>query len=269
MIFGLQRDIRGLEQEIKNLDSIVAAEAAEEAQKNSWGAWLLSPIYKKAEDSEEEKAGKDRERQERRIEKYMKEGRPKLKKADLKREESLLRKTKEEAEAADRVDNRKIRVIQDRILARETREKQEMERIEKERVARIEKQQLEQWEKLVQEVAEALIKKRAEERAAGQTQHAHLNRPERFFTAEASTRHASTLTCRHDGWWPEVQGRTTCPECYGSWTYLLQCPDCKMKACPKCRRAIRRRILHNTETMNQRASQTMRTPSPWFFYDYD
>jgi hypothetical protein len=102
-----------LEQEIKNLDSIVAAEAAEEAQKYSWGPWLLSPIYKKAEDSEEEKARRDRARQERRIEKDMKQRRLGLKTADLKKEESLLRKAKEEADAEDLVDNKKIQVIQD------------------------------------------------------------------------------------------------------------------------------------------------------------
>lgn len=73
MNLELQRNIRQLKQEIKNLDSIVAAKAAIEAQKNSWGTWLLPTVYKKAEDSEEEKARKDRERQERRIEKDMKE----------------------------------------------------------------------------------------------------------------------------------------------------------------------------------------------------
>ncbi|KAH8742516.1 hypothetical protein F5883DRAFT_596167, partial [Diaporthe sp. PMI_573] len=52
LIFELQRAIRRLEQEIKNLDSILAAEAAAKAQKNSWAMWLLSPIYKKAEDKE-------------------------------------------------------------------------------------------------------------------------------------------------------------------------------------------------------------------------
>lgn len=49
-IFELKREVRRLEQEITNLESIVAAEAAEEAQKNSWGTWLLSPIYKKVEE---------------------------------------------------------------------------------------------------------------------------------------------------------------------------------------------------------------------------
>ena len=158
-IFELQRDIRRLEQEIKNLDSIVAAEAAEEAQKNSWGNWLLSPIYKKAEDSEEEKARKDRERQERKIEKDMKERRLGLKKADLKKEESLLRKAKEVVDAADLVENEKIRVIQDRIRARETWARQERERVERERIARSWKQQQEQREKREREAAEALRKR--------------------------------------------------------------------------------------------------------------
>ncbi len=84
---------------------------------------MLSPIYKKAEESEEEKARKDRERQERRIEKDIKERRLGLKKADLVIEESGLRKAKEEGDAADLVDNGKIRVIQDRTRARETWER--------------------------------------------------------------------------------------------------------------------------------------------------
>jgi hypothetical protein len=33
----------------------------------------------------------------------------------------------------------------------------------------------------------------------------------------------------------------TCPECSEFWTYLLQCPNCQMKACPRCQGAIRRR----------------------------
>ncbi|RDL31996.1 Uncharacterized protein BP5553_09398 [Venustampulla echinocandica] len=302
-IFELQRYIRRLEQEIKNLDSIVAAEAAEEARKNSWGTWLLSPIYKRAEDSEQEKACKDRERQERRIEKDMKERRLELKKADLKKEESLLQKAKEEVDAADLVDNRKMRVIQDRIWARENRERQERERVERERIARIWKQQQEQREKLEREAAEALRKQQAKEREAAEAlrkqqaeeraaeqkqreeqarkwqkiiddetkecreQYAHLNIPECFFTAEGSTHQASRSTCRHDGWWPKVQGRTACPECYEAWTYLLQCPRCKMKACPRCQGAIRPRMPRNTARTSRRAPPRARTPSPGYFYN--
>lgn len=167
-IVELQIGIRHLEQEINNLDSVFAAEAAIEAQKNSWRTWLLSLISKKAEDTEEEKARKDRERQERRIEKDMKERRLVLKKADLKREENLSRKAKEEIDAADLGDDGKIRAIQVRIWARETREKQEREKVERERKAKFWKQQQEQREKWEREAAEALRKQQAEKRAAEQ-----------------------------------------------------------------------------------------------------
>jgi hypothetical protein len=284
-IFELQRDIRRLEQEIKNLDSIVAAEAAENAQKNSWGTWLLSPIYKRAEDSEEEKARKDRKRQERRIEKDMKERRLDLKKADLKKEESLSRQAKEEVDAADLVDNGKIRVLKGRIWARETREREERERAERETRARIWKQQQEQWEKLEREASEALRKQEAEERAAEQRRQEEQarmwqkiiddntkNGREQFahvFTAEGSPRQASTSACRHDGWWPKVQGRTACPECHEIWTYLLRCPDCKMKACPRCQSKIRSRIPRSAARTNRRAPPKVRTPSPvWLYDDY-
>lgn len=239
-ILELQRDLRRLEHEIRNLDSIVAAEAAEDAQKNSWGYWLLSSLYKKVEDSEEEKARKDRGKQERRIEKDMKERRLSLKKADLDQVESQLRKANEEANAADLVEIRKIQVIRDRIRAREIRERQERERVERQRVKQIWKQQQEQREKEEREAAAAQTRQKE--------------------------RQASTTTCRHDGWWPKVQGRTACPECYQIWTYLLQCPGCKMKACAKCQGMIRRRMSRNAARTNYGASQ--RVPSPGGYYDF-
>lgn len=115
-----------------------------EAQKKSWTTWLLSPISKKAEETEEDKAHKDGKRQERRIEKDMKERRLKLKRANLKREEHISRKSKEEINAADLCDDGKIRVIQARIRARETRERQEREKVDRERDAEFWKQQQEE-----------------------------------------------------------------------------------------------------------------------------
>ncbi|TVY13105.1 Chaperone protein DnaJ [Lachnellula arida] len=237
-IFELQRDIRRLEHEIQNLNSILAAEAAEEAQKNSWGTWLLSPIYKKAEDSKEEKARKDIERQERRIEKDMKERRLGLKNADLEIEERWFRKGKEEVDAADLVDNRKIQSIQHRMREREIRERQERERVERERTARIWKQQQEQREKREREVAEALRKRQEDQARKGQRT---FNDDQYPFTAEGNTYQASKILCGHDCWWPKVQGYTACPECNHIWSYLLQCPGCKMQACPKCQYTIRPR----------------------------
>jgi hypothetical protein len=45
-IFELQRSIRVLKQDISNLASVAAAEAAAETRKNSWSKWVLSPLYK-------------------------------------------------------------------------------------------------------------------------------------------------------------------------------------------------------------------------------
>jgi hypothetical protein len=168
-VFELQRQLRRLEQEIKNLDSIAAAEAAAEAQKKSWSTWFLSPLYKKVEENEEEEARKDRERQERRVEKDMKERRMALKKAELTREEGALRKGKEELDAADKIDDDTIRSIQARRHLREFRERQERERaetIKRERAAYLRRQEQEQRERQQREAAEVLRKKQAEARAA-------------------------------------------------------------------------------------------------------
>ncbi|KUJ18941.1 DnaJ-domain-containing protein [Mollisia scopiformis] len=240
-LFELRKDIRRLEQQIKNLDSITAAEAAEEAQKNSWGTWLLSPIYKKAEVGEEEKACNSILRQERRIEKDMKERRLGLKKADLEKEENRVKTAKGEIDAADSVDERKIRVIEERIKAREMQEKERVERErqakiwkqqqeERERQAKIWKQQQEQQKKREQEAAEALRKQQAEQRAAEQKRqeeqarmwqkilddqakhsrerYPHLNSDGSF----TSSRKASTSTFRHDGWWPKMSEFDTAEE---------------------------------------------------------
>jgi hypothetical protein len=287
LIFELQRLIQRLEQEITNLDTIFAAEAAAEAQKNSWAAWFLSPIYKKAEDSEEEKERKDRARQERRIEKDMKERRLNSHKGDLKTQENLLKIAEDEVDAATRSDDGKIRVIQARIWARENRERrerenrererrekerQERERQERERMAKIRKEQQEQWMKREREATEASRKQTEEKRAAEQKrkkprkfqeQHAHPYPP------EGSTGQGYTSACRHDGWWPKVQGRAACPRCYESWTYLLECPGCMMKACPRCQAAIRPRVPRNTARTNRTFPQRVRTPSPNLDSHYD
>ncbi|OBT92755.1 hypothetical protein VE01_09121 [Pseudogymnoascus verrucosus] len=279
-IFELRREVRRLEQEIKNLDSIVAAEAAAEARKNSWGTWLLSPIYRKAEDTEDEKERKGIERQERKLEKDWKERVLGVRKAELKKEESQLRNAKEKVDAADLADNRGIQATQYRIWHREQMERQELARIERERAAMIRKQQQEEWERKTREADEAWRKRQAAEQKRQDEQtrmwqktaddeakefrerYANVNLPSYSFATEGSTYGASTSTCLHDGWWPKIQGRTACPKCYVSWSYLLQCPGCTMQACPKCQASIRPRIQRNA---NRRAP--LRASSPDYFYN--
>ena len=171
----------------------------------------------------------------------MKERRLGLRRVELKKEEGLLRKVQEEIGAADMVDDEKIRVIQRCIWARETLERGLRKEQDEDRRQKIRKQQQEQWEERERNAAAVWRKQQAEERAAEQKRKEEYARIWQRSTGQAST---STYrsTCNHGSWWPKVQGRTACPECHDIWTYLLECPGCKMKACPKCQGAIRRRI---------------------------
>jgi hypothetical protein len=274
----LQRRIQQLELEIRTLDTVFAAEAAEEAWKSSWGAWLLSTLYKKSEENEEEKAGKDRARQERRIEKDMKERRLGLIEADFLAQNTLLQKAKAQVDYEDLVQDRIIQATRSRIKAREDRKKKRKEKAEKERMAEIWRQQREQREKLKREAAEAWEKEQAEWRAAEQRRQEEDARKWQKMVDETNRRcaHYSRFdftegtvsgVCSHDLWWPKVQGRTACPNCSESWTYLLQCPGCDTKACPRCQAAIRPRRRRHAARTDHRTSPRARTPSPKFNYD--
>ncbi|KAF2159540.1 hypothetical protein M409DRAFT_60752 [Zasmidium cellare ATCC 36951] len=237
----MQSVMQSLVQDIKNLDSITAAEAAAEARKNSWTTCLLSSLYKTVEDSEEEVCRKDRAKQERRIEKDMKERRLEKKRTEVMKEESLLATAMREVDDADMLDDRRIKALSNIIQAREAAERAERERVERDRIARVQQQEREQWEKLARQASEASQARRAEERRRRQEQARERQQwGSQFDASREGTSHNNSSACCHDGWWPKIHGRTNCPECGDLWTYLLQCPGCQMNACPKCQGAIRR-----------------------------
>lgn len=254
-----QTAIRQIDREIASIDQKIAMEAAEEVKKNSWKAWMLSPIYGRKVDSEEEKERKSRTLQERKIMRDMKERRLVLKKADLKMHEAALKYDMGIVDAAERCDDEKIRRLRDRIREKEEREKQERERVERERLAKLWKQWQEQHEKLEREAAEAFRKQRAEEQAAEQKRAEERRKKwqresvqqQREFTERAKQakeqrqrevvrqQRQTQKACYHQGWWPKMEGRAACPECDDVWNYLLQCPNCDMMACPKCQHNLR------------------------------
>ncbi|KAK5681873.1 hypothetical protein LTS10_006406 [Elasticomyces elasticus] len=307
----LQRTIASLEQEIKNLDSISAAEVAVEARKNSWGTWLVSPLFKKVEESEEEKARKGVKRQERKMEKDMKERRIESRKADLRREKALYDTAKAEIDAADRCEDEKIQAVQAKGRAREDRERAAKARSESERLAKIYQQQREQQEeqervererltRIWRQQEEQRMEQQREDQAAADVmaeyyaaqrarQEEDSRRRQKIIDDEAKrrrdfdSRYAGTQSniynthgfaehsysssrkidrsgCLHDIWWDKAQGRMQCPECSDVWMYMLECPKCSMKACPKCQSSIRGRI--------PRGSARLRSPSPVYHYDH-
>lgn len=241
-IFELQRRIRRLEQEIANLDSIVMAEVAFEARKNSWKAWFLSPLYQKVDDTEEEQELKDRGRQERRIEKDMKERRLAAERADLERAEMSLAQIKDEAAAADAKETSLILELQRQI--RVSKQSEELAKQEKERQAT----ELKQRQEREKQRAEQEKKRKEREAAASKRRAAAEQRQseEHRKWQEGSNTQKGSESCQHGGWWPKIQGRASCPTCGDSWTYLLQCPGCEMNACPKCQAGVRPRKAYRS-----------------------
>lgn len=257
----------------------------------------MSPFYKKVEEPEDVKARKDIERQERRIEKDMKERRLQARKAELSAEEDRCRKAKEQVDAADRLDNEKIRAILAKRAARENKAREERERQEwtkrrkareakeKEEMEWLKKQREEEMERQ-REAAEAMRKRQAEKRAADlsrQQEEREKWQRQYGFNAETRTRghqgtssnstrtsaHPSdTCGCDHSGWWPKVEGRTSCPKCLDVWSYLLQCPGCGTKACPKCQAAMCPRQSRHIPKPNPRSRYTERTSRPTCDDDY-
>jgi hypothetical protein len=300
-IHELQRTIRGLEQEIKGLASITAAE-------------------------KEMKSHKGRRSQERKFQQDLKERRLSLQKAQLQEKESDMKQAKEKIDAADLRNDTAIRLIEAKIEARarskDFHERRQRENAQRERRAhlfwqqqqeqrekdakirqqqrqyqeeqakyrqkqqqyqeeqakyrqqqqqyreeqvRIRRQQQEQREKAATEL---FMKQQAAEELARQEEY----RPQEPLWESPvlsdsnynSTRqpHASA-TCDHNGWWDKLVHRTPCPECHDVWNYLLRCPGCEMEACPKCQSDIRPPYQRPTARMTQRDAPRPRSPSPY------
>jgi hypothetical protein len=271
-IFEMQRTIRRLEQDIKGLATITAAEKAQKASENSWGTWLLSPLTKKVEESEDMKAHNARKSQERKIEQDLKERRLISQKTQLQEKESGMKQAKERIDAADLRNDNAIRLIEARIEARvrsrEIHERLQKENAERERRAQIWQQQQEQREKQAQEAREALRKRQAEADLARQKEIRHQERLRRnnvhpHVNHSSSRQSHASATCKHGGWWDKVVYPTPCPECHDVWNYLLQCPGCKMKACPKCQHDLRPRYQRHTARTSRREAPRPRSPSPY------
>jgi hypothetical protein len=264
-IFELNRDIRKIQTVILDIDSIDKAEAAEEAAAKSWSTWILSPLYKKPVETEEVKERKARERIQRHHNRTFKQKDLERKKAELLAREYLLKQKLEEFESSNRRDDRAKYEIEERMRQRRFREQMEKERVEqeardkawrarmrqereREEKARAEKEIKEKLEKerRMKEYAERKKKEEAETAARAIRQEklrkANLEtvkkmREEASWAAQAARE--KKRTCIHDGWWPKAEGRMACENCSETYGYLLQCPDCKMKACASCQRMLR------------------------------
>lgn len=301
-IFSLNRDIRKLQNAIQKITEIDKAEDAEAAAANSWRTWFFSRIYEKRIETVEEKDTRARERLQRLHDRSFKETALKKKESELKDYENLLKSKQREFDCANKKDDNAILMVEERIrvkrewaqrekarlaaeasakawkenLERWQREADEAARIAKERREREQKLAAEQWKK--QQAEEAVRRKREQEiheafwkdymeprifARAGS--YASTQAGNETYSNFAPTSKLEKENCCHEGWWDRVDGRMTCEQCSVSrYSYLLQCPECKMKACASCQQQLRPRKRNIGRGGYGEASwkRKTRTPSP-------
>ncbi|EFR02051.1 hypothetical protein MGYG_05054 [Nannizzia gypsea CBS 118893] len=152
--------------------------------------------------------------------------------------ETYERQRREEAEAA-----KKRREQQEKEEA-ELRERQAKEKARQEREFQ-QRAWREAYQRQRREEAEAAKKRRKqqekEEAELRERQAKEKARKEQEELDKSRRRRAPTR-CFHDCWWDKVEGRMACEKCSVSrYSYLLQCPLCKMKACAACQQQLRPR----------------------------
>lgn len=130
------------------------------------------------------------------------------------------------------------------------------------------------------EAAEILRKHQAEMRAAEEKrrqEEARTRQPnadiqfrtswaQSFFNStRAEAYQPASSTCLHRGWWSKETGFALCPSCNSRWSYLLQCPSCKIKACPQCQANIRPKRRGNVASHQSKPTYSFEETWP----DYD
>ena len=263
-IFELSRAIKKLVADLKRLQDLDDEDARKEKERNGWWAYLASPIYgapaKETDEQKQERETKhlhrqaskrikgselaDKEARLRKLQDALRDVNGKItmekKKAeDEKRrveEEARVRKMKFEQEARERAmrearESWMAQAQKERAerAAREAREAQAMrEAQERARVA------AETRRREAEERAEAV--RRAEEAAAAQRARKAREKARDGWSGLAAKR----STCRHEGWWPKVEGRQLCSKCHAFQNrFALQCPGCSMVACAGCQKVLR------------------------------
>jgi hypothetical protein len=226
----------------------------------------MSLIFKPAEYTDEQRAQRRERRHENMTERYQLEKQLNKQKLDLMQEEDVLRRIKQQSDAAILVIQIEINEIRDTKVAREREEKHYRDRIDQDRWAKLRREQQEKRQKEGdREVANTHQKQHMEKHTIQVSQQVEVQatyrvQQEKYAIRQREvecasqrqqsssppvdyTQHgpytSSSSDCDHDDWWPEIRGRSACPACYESWAYLLECPGCATRACPKCQQAIR------------------------------
>lgn len=172
--------------------------------------------------------------------------------------------------AANLGDEQTIAAIAARGRNREMRERLEREKVERERLAKAREWEQMQREEKAEKARKAFGEQQARAQAAELARDEVYRRMERsrmngiyFGFDNGGTRQDYPLACDHGGWWDKVQRRTACPRCCDMWNYLLQCPGCEKRACPKCQSELRPKFHRNTARTSRRGVPRPRFSRPY------
>lgn len=259
-IFEMGRVMRKLTADLKRLQDQDDEDTRKERERNGWFAYLTRPIYGREDETEEQKQERETKRLHRLASKSIKGSELREKEAKLQTLQTALQnvnsyiaaeKKKADDERA-RLDNearaRKLRMEQearDRAM-QEMRErmakaqKERAERAAKEaREAQAAREAQESLERARMAAAAAERRRREEERAQAMREAEDAARRSRK-TRNDWSESASKSGCRHDRFWPKIEGSQLCSQCHAMQRrFAFRCPDCRIIACASCRQTLR------------------------------
>lgn len=279
-LFELKRVIRKLAADLKRLQEEEDEALRKERERNGWWAYFTSAISKQAEETAEEKRQRAIDRLQRLHTKSIKENElirqeaeshslkdrlqdvnskiaaAKQKGEDAARAEEAIRqeRLRNEREAKRRAEaqEREKQAAWEAVLARRRKEAAaalaaKQAREAQEAYEAQEQQRRAQAAKRAREIQEAYEAAKEAQEAQKREQRARAAREAaqraRNSARESATARASASkkgTCRHDAFWPKVQGAQLCDKCHiRQKHFAFQCPGCNMIACANCRQLLR------------------------------
>ena len=254
-IFELSRATIRLKKDLQGIQDEDLKDLREEKERNSWWTYLING---KVRETEEQIQKRDTARLHRRASKNIKGCELAEKKRKLQRLQQTLQNTECRIAVERQQAEEEKRKVEEETRARRARMEQDARNRAaqemRERMARERKERADRAERAAEEAREAQAAREAQERArtvaaAESRRREAEERVRAMRAAEEAVRKAKKTdeseaatrsTCRHDRFWPKVEGRHSCGRCHAVQSrFAFQCPGCKMVACASCRRGLR------------------------------
>ena len=273
-VFEANRRAKRLTVEIARLQGLDDEDLRKEKERNSWMTYLLSPIYGRIQETEEEKQYREVERLQRVASRSIKEKELAREEGQLQRFKDLLKRTNDKIDAENKRKNDERREAEARQRAAEVKKQaeqrateakkqaefeklqSELKRAEQERrwaemlrrqqeadqIAREQREQREREEAAAWEALKKVLETERKAKAAKEEEQRHQEsfpKPPRYGTGHMDNT-VRTPSCNHKKFWQRINGAQACSHCHQHQRrFVFQCPDCKMRACANCRQSLR------------------------------